>query len=124
MGSWEVAEVPKAPLIDGDAKAAFDLATHDVEDYIFEPVALLGSQVVNGMNYKVLAVGTSKTDAATRGLWILTINADPHGSAVTTGFERPDLAYYTTESTEDAHAVESVGTPASGGRKIAVSRTS
>ena len=114
MGSWEVAEAPKASFIDGDAKAAFDLAAGD----------LLGSQVADGVNYKVLAVGTSVSDASSRGLWILTINANPNGGAGITGFERPDLVYYTTESNEDVHAVESVGTPASGGRTMSVSRAS
>ena len=124
MGSWEVAEAPKAPFIDGDAKAAFDLVAGEAEDIVFEPVALLGSQVAEGTNYKVLAVGTSLGDAPSRGLWILTVNANPYGGAGITGFERPDLVYYTTESNEDVHAVESVGTPASGGRTLTVSRAS
>lgn len=98
VGAWEVMEAPKTPILDGMAKVAFDGACQDVEDVVFEPICLLGTQVAEDVNYKVLAVGTGRT----RGLYALSIREDSVGkSGSIYAFERPDLGYYVTYQVEE-----------------------
>lgn len=54
MGGWELNLESTLMADHPEALAAFENATADLSDYDFEPVALLGSQIVSGTNYAVL----------------------------------------------------------------------
>ena len=51
-GGWSASE---SPVITDEVEAAFAKASEKAEDFKYSPVALLGEQVVAGMNYCVLA---------------------------------------------------------------------
>ena len=57
-GGWAAAE---DPTVTEEARAAFDKAMEGLLGAHYEPVALLGSQVVSGMNYCLLCKGTTVT---------------------------------------------------------------
>ena len=65
----------------GEAKEAFSKATETLTGVSYEPVLLLGSQVVAGMNYRILCRATASTASADQGYAILTIYADLQGNA-------------------------------------------
>jgi hypothetical protein len=54
VGGWELAEAQGATLADEGAQAAFEKATKELDGANYVPVALLGKQLVAGMNYCIL----------------------------------------------------------------------
>ena len=57
VGAWE--NWTGNPLeIPDEVKAAFEKATEGLVGYTYEPIAILGSQVVSGMNYCLLCKTT------------------------------------------------------------------
>ena len=61
VGGWTLNNDIKPLNIPKDAMAAFDRATEEYDGMTFEPIALLGSQVVAGKNYMFLCKGTTVT---------------------------------------------------------------
>ena len=59
-------------ILDGEAKAAFDTAVKYTEYEKYSPIALLGQQVVSGMNYQIL-VRTNQSNEKTPKYLILQI---------------------------------------------------
>ena len=57
LGAWS-ANVDHPSEIPQDVLDAFQAATESTTDYVYKPIALLGSQVVAGMNYCLLCETT------------------------------------------------------------------
>lgn len=57
LGAWS-ANVDHPTEIPQDVLDAFQAATKSTTDYVYKPIALLGSQVVAGMNYCLLCETT------------------------------------------------------------------
>jgi hypothetical protein len=68
-----------------DAKEAFEKATDGLEGYEYEPIAVLGSQVVAGTNYSILCRGTVIVPDAEPVFEIITVYEDLDGNAEITG---------------------------------------
>jgi len=80
-GGWE-ANQGELPLDkDPDAKAAFEKATEGLTGYQYEPIALLGSQVVAGTNYCILCKGAPVVPDAKSTYLLVYIYADLSGGA-------------------------------------------
>ena len=75
--------------ISGDVKTAFDKATKGLAGVGYEPLALLGTQVVAGMNYAVLCKATPVVPNAQSALAIVVIYQDLQGGAEITGIVAP-----------------------------------
>ena len=76
-----------------DARQAFDKAMQGFAGASYEPVALLGTQVVAGLNYCYLCKGTLVT-AQPQEFWAMVfVYLDLEGNATVTGIEeiRPDM---------------------------------
>ena len=79
-GGWEIADLQAAALPD-DAQAAFDKATENLVGAQYVPAALIGTQVVAGVNYCILCQITPVVPDA-RPVWALVyIYADLQGGA-------------------------------------------
>lgn len=102
VGAWKL----KAPeengvLSDEAAQAAFDKAVSAYVGVGLKPIALLGSQLVAGTNYKVLCYGTTVTQEPVESLYIADVYADLEGGAVFSDVQIFDfLAYIEQEVTE------------------------
>lgn len=59
MGGWELNLGSTLMADSPEALAAFENATEGLADFTFEPVALLGTQIVSGTNYAVLCRETT-----------------------------------------------------------------
>lgn len=81
VGGWQVNE----NLVEGDlpegAKEAFDKCTEGLLGVNYTPITLLGTQVVAGTNYAVLALRQTVTPDAPKELCIMYIYADLKGNA-------------------------------------------
>lgn len=79
LGGWMVDDAFGAGL-EGDCKNAFEAATADYTGVGFEPIALLGIQVVAGVNYTVLCKAVTMTAEPQTGLCVVTIYAGVDGT--------------------------------------------
>lgn len=75
-GGWQVAEEYKVVNLKADAQKAFDQALQDLEGVNYEPLALLATQVVAGVNYAILCHTTTLSKEAQAGLAVITIYMD------------------------------------------------
>ena len=57
LGGWDLSDV-KGVALPQKAQSAFTAVMSDIVGADYEPIAYLGSQVVNGTNSKVLAIKT------------------------------------------------------------------
>ena len=55
LGGWNLDEV-KGTALPQKVQSAFTAVTGDMTGADYEPIAYLGSQQVNGMNYRILAI--------------------------------------------------------------------
>ena len=78
-GGWTVSnEIPEAQLAE-DAKAAFDGAFAGFDGVGYQPIALLGTQVVAGTNYAFLAKSAVVSPDAISNLAVVFVYADLEG---------------------------------------------
>ena len=91
-GGWSEPETPAVPE---EAMQAFTKATEALTGMEYTPVALLATQVVAGMNYRMVCEAKATVPGAETEYVIITVYADPQGKAEITD---------TTEFTEDALA--------------------
>ena len=94
LGGWEVAEDKSSVVIPQEAKDAFDKATENLDGNELEPMALLGTQLVSGMNYAFLCFSTLQTKETINGIQVVTVYADLDGNAEVTNICTVDPADY------------------------------
>ena len=96
-GSW-TAKVPEeeagAPVLPDAAQAAFEAALKGYVGVGYTPIALLGTQVVAGVNYKILCYGTLVTREPVTSWYVLDIYQDPQGECSITDVQLFDLTAY------------------------------
>ena len=86
-GAWAVRGSGKPGMLpDQDAQASFDAINKG--DIIYNPVALLATQLVSGTNYKALCVGNDKN------LYVVTWYKDLKGGASLTSAECVNIGAY------------------------------
>ncbi len=77
-GGWTE---PDSPAVPEDALQALTKASETLTGMEYTPVALLASQVVAGMNYRILCEARATVPDAETEYVILTVYADPQGNA-------------------------------------------
>lgn len=85
LGGWEANNGKLSLEENAEAKAAFEKATEGLTGYEYEPIALLGTQVVSGTNYSILARGKVVIPDAEPSYEIITIYEDLEGNAIILG---------------------------------------
>ena len=81
VGGWELTEAQGAALADEGAQEAFEKATKELVGANYVPVALLGKQLVAGMNYCILCQVTPVVPDAKPAWALVYIYADLEGTA-------------------------------------------
>lgn len=81
-GGWQAPETPAVPE---EALAALTKACATLAGEEYTPVALLATQVVSGVNYRLLCEARASVPGAEARYVILTVNADPQGGASLAG---------------------------------------
>ena len=77
-GGWQK---PESTELTDEAKAAFEKATEGLVGVDYKPVALLGTQVVAGTNYRILCEATVVYPGAETKEVVMTIYEDLDGNA-------------------------------------------
>lgn len=80
LGGWTLNNIEPMKLTK-EVTDALTKATENLEGALYEPVALLGSQVVSGMNYCILCKITPVVPDAVFGYSLVYIYADLEGNA-------------------------------------------
>lgn len=80
-GGWEFNQGELSLDRNVEAKKAFDRATEGLVGSAYEPVALIGSQVVSGSNYCILCRASAVTPDAKPSFILLYLYADLDGNA-------------------------------------------
>lgn len=95
LGGWEVKGTGKAgSLGSAEAQASFDKALEGLMGVGYNPIQLLGTQVVEGTNYRALALGTVPGNEDHPGLYVITWYEDLAGDSTITSIEKLDLLSY------------------------------
>lgn len=80
LGGWNIDEM-KGVNLPQKAQSAFTAVTSGLTGAEYEPVLYVGSQLVNGTNYCILALQTLITAAPTHRLVKIVIHVDLDGEA-------------------------------------------
>ncbi len=94
-GGYTVNENLKAVTLPEEAQKAFDKALANIEGATYEPIALIGTQVVSGTNYAILCKVTPVVTNAVSELDVVTVYEDLSGNAEILSTETFDLATVT-----------------------------
>ena len=81
MGGWSM---PETPELTEEACAALDIAVQELAGVAYTPVALVGTQVVAGMNYCILCQTRSDVPGEPSGFSLVYVYADLQGDATLT----------------------------------------
>jgi hypothetical protein len=91
VGGYEILPVRKKPFtLPANARKAFIKATKSYSEYDLSPIALLGTQLVAGTNYRILCYGKGKTS----DLFVVDIYQKPSGKSSITSCKAFDLEAY------------------------------
>ncbi len=95
-GGWGKAESPKVP---DEVKALFEKATAELDGAVYTPVAYLASQVVEGINHRVLCRVAPVVPDAVETYAIVTLYEDPSGNAEITDVMNSEAeAFFPTDA--------------------------
>lgn len=94
-GGW-IADYPaKVNMLSNEKiQSSFEKATKELTGVTFNPIAVLGTQVVAGTNYAILSYGKLSTQNANTGIYLLTVYEDLQGNSKLIGNAYIDLANY------------------------------
>ena len=98
VGGWTIAEDNYNPAIDSTAAEVFDKAFEAYLGESFEPLALLGTQVVSGTNYMYFCKGTMSDADATQEYAVVTVYNDLENNAEVSNVVSFDLNTYCSSS--------------------------
>ena len=94
-GGW-IADYPSNQnlLPNENIQKVFDDATKELTGISFNPITVLGTQVVAGKNYAILSYGKLSTQSAETGIYLLTVYEDLEGNSKLIGNAYIDLSKY------------------------------
>ena len=94
-GGWTIGEDVTANNIGDEAQKALDTALAGFAGMNYEGIALLGTQVVAGVNYAILCKGTAVVPNAAASLYVVTVYAALDGTAEITSTAALNIADFT-----------------------------
>lgn len=95
VGGWTLNSDIEPLTIPEKAEAAFERATKEYVGMSFKPIALLGSQVVSGMNYMFICEGTTVTQNPEASLKMVVVYNDLNDNSSITSVKDFDYTKYT-----------------------------
>lgn len=101
VGGWESPTTGKPNMLsDQDIEASFLDATRDYEGLKFNPLAILGTQVVSGLNYCAICIGEATAQDQATGVYLVTWYRDTQGNSSITDVQHLDIGYYADPSVQ------------------------
>ena len=96
LGGWEVTDTGKVAGIGADAEAALSEALNGFTGVNLKPIITLGTQTVNGTNYRYLCRGSAVTENPVMTLYVTTVTKGSDGKCTITENQVFDLVSYVT----------------------------
>lgn len=93
-GQWAASDAEAGKMSSKEAQNAFNTAADGWSGVSLTPIACLGTQIVDGTNYKILCAGSEVTPDAETQLYVVTVAADPSGDASFSDVSEFDLLAY------------------------------
>ena len=82
VGSWTINGTGKALVLEDEkVQASFDNATAKMDSMIFNPICLLGEQVVAGTNYAILTYGKGTNEDESTSVYVATLYENLEGES-------------------------------------------
>ena len=94
IGAWEPAGTANAITLPEEAWGAFWKASESYTDVIFNPLTLIATQIVAGINYLIICQGTVMTEEPTDALYFVTMYVDLEGNAEFADVQPMNMAAY------------------------------
>lgn len=80
VGGWTVEAPGKLNVLDDEeVSSAWEKVTKTLTGMSYNPIAVVGKQLVSGTNYAVLCYGKASTNGNTEGVYLLTLYKDLEG---------------------------------------------
>jgi hypothetical protein len=110
LGGWEI---PEDPALTADLEQVFNNATEPLKSYFYEPVILLGTQLVSGTNYAFLCKSTMNADKPTADYIITYVYVDLNGNTSLLGDTKVELPGATGDNVTGgwAYSIDATITP-------------
>lgn len=96
LGGWEVTDTGKVAGIGADAEAALSEALNGFTGVNLKPIVTLGTQTVNGTNFRYLCRGSAVTENPVMTLYVTTVTKGSDGKCTITENQVFDLVSYVT----------------------------
>ena len=93
-GAWEVKGTGKPGALSEEAENALSKALEGFTGTGQIPILLLGTQLVSGMNYKILCIGETVTESPVRSVYVATVYEDLEGNCELSDLSVFDLTAY------------------------------
>ena len=100
-GGWTLNNDIKSMSISKNAMSVFNKAIEDYTGMTFEPIALLGTQVVSGTNYMFLCKGTTVTEKPETSLKVVIVYNDLKDKTKITSVSDFDYTKYVNKDIEN-----------------------
>ncbi len=91
-GGWIVYDKTSSQELNDVVQKIYDNSLKELTGFTYKPIALLGTQLVSGTNYAVLALGTTTTKNPKNYITVLTIYNDLNNEATVKYIAMVDLA--------------------------------
>ncbi len=93
LGGWYTEAPGKLYMLDDEeVQESWDKATETITGMVYNPIAVVGKQLVSGTNYAVLCYGRASTNGNTDGVYLLTLYKDLKGTQEIVSHAYIDLA--------------------------------
>ena len=93
-GGWQVSSSGEKGILDDEIQTMFDKATSTLTGMSYEPIAVLGTQVVAGTNYAILCYGSASYDNMPEAVYLLTLYKDLDGNQEITSQAYVDISVF------------------------------
>ncbi len=100
LGGWEVTDSGKVAGIGADAEAALSEALNGFTGVNLKPIITLGTQTVNGTNFRYLCRGSAVTENPVMTLYVTTVTKGSDGKCTITENQVFDLVSYVTPAAQ------------------------
>ena len=94
VGTWEIKGTGKQGALSEEAEHALSKALEGFTGSGQIPIVLLGTQLVSGMNYKILCIGETVTEKPVRSVYVATVYEDLEGNCELSDLSVFDLTAY------------------------------
>jgi len=93
-GGWYVNAPGKLNVLDSEVQDIFDNATSTLTGMMYNPIAVLGKQIVSGTNYAIICYGRASYEGMSDAIYLITLYEDLNGNDEIVSHAYIDISEY------------------------------